>query len=295
MLRFLATAVDWPQFREISVENEAAGDPYAVRQIALPELLAQRRAYGLAIDRTRKLLYVGAGQDECDVVVCRYEDMPFTVSDARRLPLTERIGTVHQLDIFRDLLLVPDTSGDRVIVADRFSGATVRILRLPDGHPYYFHGGSYSHYNSVWVDEATERVYVVAHNQSRRDGRPSFLVIFDLKSGAALEVRERGQCCHNAFVWHGQDVWCSSQNGEVRVGDACYTTSGYPVGLAATDHDIYTIVNEPEPARHKAWPWVTCYLQALFAGWRIPNLGTMCEVRLLAPGNDRDYARSDAA
>jgi hypothetical protein len=132
---------------------------------------------------------------------------------------------VHQIDVVDERLIVVDTYENRLLVFDAITKLRDRWWRSCEPKIHYPAGRltsgrqsrNYHHFNSVLV--RPEAIYLIAHNETSKTGRPSCLWTLDSEF---LPVQTRALEASNAhnIVFLDQDpMYCASLEGTVCLGE----------------------------------------------------------------------------
>jgi hypothetical protein len=156
----------------------------------------------------------------------------------------ETVGPVlsegcHQIDLIGDRLFVADSYNNRVLVLEE-SRRQLHVVqemypagRLDRGRESH----NYVHLNSLW--RSPNGVLAVLHNETRKTGRPSEIVLLDARG----EIRERkatgASHAHNILEYRGRHLYCDSNGGTLRWGgDVAFQCELFTRGLAVTPEHI---------------------------------------------------------
>jgi hypothetical protein len=121
----------------------------------------------------------------------------------------------HQIDFLQERLYVTRTYRNEIVVFGPDFSLEQRIYprgSLADGRK----SPNYAHLNSVFADSEGQ-IYVLAHNESQKTGKPSEIMVFDdgdLENQVDM-ISPMGMCAHNIVIHDDVFLVCDSLGGKL--------------------------------------------------------------------------------
>lgn len=210
-----------------------------------------------------------------------------TLSDLRE-ELRAIPPEIHQIDWLGDALLMTDTSNNRLTSYEIRNGKLTRPRhyypagRLKNGRQ----SDNYRHINSVYCDNT--RILVVCHNDTRRTGRPSEIMILNHAFQVQTTIVLEGGCAHNVIPFRDSFIYCDSLGGAVDLAGTRIPVGHFPRGLAMNTSVAF--VGTSAFANRAARDSTSSRIHAISLDTNsvlgeiaIPNMGSVYEVRLVTP------------
>lgn len=129
---------------------------------------------------------------------------------------------IHQIRFIRDMLVVTDTSRNRVMLFPRIldgnsTSIDIGCVRDKDGFP--------RHFNSIFNMKG--RIYLLAHNRTTKTGEKSGIYLLDYEFNLIKVEKTEFSNAHNIYKSKNFFVVCDSANGDVYNFDKCVLKSNY--------------------------------------------------------------------
>lgn len=140
----------------------------------------------------------------------------FNISDEKGYNVRVRIDdlskAIHQIDFIGNELVVADTKENRVLTfREPYKGDRVRCFR--DFASWLTPSSGYCHINSVFA--TSERIYVLAHNETFKTGKRSEIFVYDRRFKRLSEETILTDCssAHNVYKDKERELICDSEKG----------------------------------------------------------------------------------
>lgn len=210
-----------------------------------------------------------------------------TLSDLRE-ELRAIPPEIHQIDWLGDALLTTDTSNNRLTSYEFRNGKLTRPRhyypagRLKNGRQ----SDNYRHINSVYCDNT--RIFVVCHNDTRRTGRPSEIMILNHAFQVQTTIVLEGGCAHNVIPFRDSFIYCDSLGGAVDLAGTKIAVGNFPRGVAMNNDSVLVGTSEFANRDNRDFTnsriHVICiHRKRILGELTIPQMGSIYEIRLVNP------------
>ena len=220
------------------------------------------------------------------VLSFRFQDGMITDLRVEVAPLDEEL---HQIDAWDDHLYITDTANNRILeykigkkslqyIASHYPNG-----RIEDGRS----SSNYSHINSVF--RCGEYIYVMYHNLTKKTDRYSQVALLNRDWSVIDIVDTEANSAHNVFFHDQKIIFCDSMNGRLMKGDKVLVdVDTYMRGLAASPEFWLLGGSDHAKREERGFTDGSVYqyspkMDEVISTMRIPNCGSLYEVRLIDP------------
>lgn len=197
-------------------------------------------------------------------------------------------GEIHQIDMVDDELWIPHTGYNQVLRVQR------KLIQVPRSKPSYFAYCSSSlefripkpsHLNSIFYDEPTNSIYLVAHNLTAHTGRPSVMYKWGRDSGQLDKINISARSAHNVYVDGRRVYYLDSENGSLyRDSNRLFRTEKLLRGLSVTNQHFFVGGSDISFDRGERYSSNATILKVTRAGQLVgrldvPGIGDVYEIR----------------
>lgn len=205
-------------------------------------------------------------------------------------------GEVHQIDIFRDTLVIPHTDYNQIMefsleaLKGTSEPATIESARFLE-----FEAEPFSHINSVFITK--EAYHLVAHNYSWKTKRESEYIRKDKVFGHSERFELHARSAHNFLPLDGNYFFCDSEMGNLRKGESVvFKTDTFLRGLSFDGEYFFVGGSDVRFDNYKrmsqnAHIYIIRPSGAKVAEIKLPEVGDIYEIRQF---DKKDYSFSNS-
>jgi hypothetical protein len=144
----------------------------------------------------------------------------------------------HQIDTWNDKLYITDTYNNKILEYD-FENMKAKAY-LPLG--FLKHGRqseNYGHMNSIYHSEVTKKTYVFCHNETKKTGKKSSVLVLDSAFESIEMLQTTARNGHNICLFNDNLFYCNSEARSLMKNKTdMYCAEYYTRGLSITDKNI---------------------------------------------------------